>query len=165
MVASGDRDQKRSTTCFVHQLLEKQRKRPAVNPSTLIEDRNHDNGTKTPGEETHSRLLTKRQLADMAMEVRELSKNLTSVRLRLKVKTVFVLVKAHDESLIGFTKELVDWLLSDDRDTPYIVFVYTNSKNGPSINHWLVMLKILWKQTVYLTPKVSFHENHPVKAA
>lgn len=160
MVASGDRDHERSTTCFVHQLLEKQCKRPAVNPST-----NHENGARTPGEETHSRQLTKRQLADMAMEVRELSKNLTSVRLRLKVKTVFVLVKAHDESLIGYTKELVDWLLSDERDTPYIVFVYAHSKNGPSINHWLVMLRILWKQTVYLTPKASFHENHPVKAA
>lgn len=123
MVASGDRDQKQSTTCFVHQLLEKQRKRPAANPSTFIEDRNLDKGTKSPREETHSRLLTKRQLADMAMEVRELSKNLTSVRLRLRVKTVFVLVKAHDESLISYTKVLVDWLLSDERDTPYIVFV------------------------------------------
>lgn len=135
MVASGGRDQKRSATCFVHQLLEKQRKRPAVSPSTFIEDQNHDKGTKTPGEETHSRLLTKKQLAAMAMEVRELSKNLTSVRLRLRVKTVFVLAKAHDESLIGYSKELVDWLLSDERATPYIVFVYTDSKNGPSINH------------------------------
>lgn len=99
------------------------------------------------------------------MEVRELSKNLTSVRLRLRVKTVFLLVKAHDESLIGYTKELVEWLLSDERDAPYIVFVYADSKNGQSINHWLVTLRTLWKQTVILMPKALFRENHPVKAA
>ncbi len=57
------------------------------------------------------------------MGVRELSKNLGSVRLRLKVKTVFLLVKAHDETLITYSRELVDWLLSKDRDTPYTVFV------------------------------------------
>lgn len=99
------------------------------------------------------------------MEVRELSKNLTSLQLRLRVKTVFVLVKAHDESLIGYTKELVDWLLSEERDTPYNVFVYADSKNGPSINHWLVTLRILSKKTVILTPQASLHESHPVEAA
>lgn len=68
-------------------------------------------------------MLTKRQLTDMAYGVRELSKKLGSVRLRLKVKTVFMLTKAHDESLIGYTKEMVEWLLSKERDTPYIVYI------------------------------------------
>lgn len=67
-------------------------------------------------------MLTKRQLADMAYGVRELSKRLGSVRLRLKVKTVFLLTKAHDESLLGYTREMVEWLLSKERDTPYIVY-------------------------------------------
>lgn len=67
-------------------------------------------------------MLTKRQLADMAYGVRELSKRLGSVRLRLKVKTVFLLTKAHDESLIGYTREMAEWLLSKERDTPYIVY-------------------------------------------
>lgn len=58
----------------------------------------------------------------MAYGVRELSKKLGSVRLRLKVKTVFMLTKAHDESLIGYTREMVEWLLSKERDTPYIVY-------------------------------------------
>ena len=44
------------------------------------------------------------------------------MRLRLKVKTVFLLTKAHDESLIGYTREMVEWLLSKQRDTPYIVY-------------------------------------------
>ena len=69
-------------------------------------------------------MLTKRQLADMAYGVRELSKKLGSVRLRLKVKTVFLLTKAHDELLIGYTSEMVEWLLSKDRDTLYIVYVF-----------------------------------------
>lgn len=69
-------------------------------------------------------MLTKRQLADMAYGVRELSKRLGSVRLRLKVKTVFLLTKAHDESLIGYTREMAEWLLSKERDTPYIVYSF-----------------------------------------
>lgn len=44
------------------------------------------------------------------------------MRLRLKVKTVFLLTKAHDESLIGYTRDMVEWLLSKERDTPYIVY-------------------------------------------
>lgn len=58
----------------------------------------------------------------MAMGVRELSRQLVSVRLKLNVKTVFLLVKAHDESLLEVSRELVDWLLSTDRDTQYTVF-------------------------------------------
>lgn len=71
---------------------------------------------------TQSRMLTKRQLADMTLGVRELSKRLGSVRLRLKVETVFLLTKAHDESLIGYTRDIVEWLLSRERDTLYIVY-------------------------------------------
>ena len=43
------------------------------------------------------------------------------VKLKLDVKTVFLLTKAHDETLIGLTREVADWLLSTERDTPYIV--------------------------------------------
>ncbi len=60
----------------------------------------------------------------MALGVRELSKRLGSVRLKLKVKTVFLLTKAHDEGLIGYTSEVVEWLLSKDQDVPYIVYVH-----------------------------------------
>ena len=71
--------------------------------------------------QTHSRLLTKRQLSDMAWGVRELSKKLGAIRLKLKVKTVFLLTKAHDEELIKYTRRVAEWLLSKERDTPYIV--------------------------------------------
>jgi len=71
----------------------------------------------------HSRLLTKRQLSDMAWGVRELSKRLGSIKLKLKVKSVFLLTKAHDESLIGNTRDVVKWLLSPERDVRYTVYV------------------------------------------
>lgn len=85
----------------------------------------------TGGENSlHSRLLTKKQLSDMAWGVRELSKRLGSVRLNLKVKNVFLLTKAHDETLIGNTREVAKWLLSPDRDVRYTVYVEDNLKEN-----------------------------------
>ena len=81
----------------------------------------------------HSRLLTKRQLSEMAGEIRDLSKRLGNLRLRLHVKTVFLLTKAHDEALIEKTREVVEWLLSKERDTPYIVYD----------SQWLPLKKVL----------------------
>jgi NAD+ kinase len=79
---------------------------------------------------THSRLLTKKQLSDMAWGVRELSKRLGSIKLKLKVKTVFILTKAHDETLIEKTREVARWLLSEERQVRYIVYVEENLKNN-----------------------------------
>lgn len=70
-----------------------------------------------------SRLLTKKQLADMAMGVRNLAKKLGSLKVTLRIKTVFLLTKIHDDTLIIKTREVVRWLLSKDRDAPYIVWV------------------------------------------
>ncbi|KAH8811930.1 ATP-NAD kinase-like domain-containing protein [Xylogone sp. PMI_703] len=81
-----------------------------------------------------SRLLTKKQLSDMAWGVRELSKRLGSVRLKLRVKTVFLLTKAHDESLIAMTRELARWLLSPERDVRYVVYVEDNFKANKKFN-------------------------------
>jgi NAD+ kinase len=78
----------------------------------------------------HSRLLTKKQLSEMAWGVRELSKRLGSIRLKLKVRTVFILTKAHDEELIGNTREMVRWLLSSERQVRYNVWVEDNLKTN-----------------------------------
>jgi NAD+ kinase len=80
--------------------------------------------------EVHSRLLTKKQLSDMAWGVRELSKRLGSIKLKLKVKTVFLLTKAHDETLIGNTREVAKWLLSPDREVKYNVWVEENLREN-----------------------------------
>lgn len=82
----------------------------------------------------HSRHLTKGQLSDMAWNVRKLSKRLGSVKLKLKVKTVFVVTKAHDESLIKLTRDLTKWLLSKDRDTLYTVYVQDSFQNHPNFD-------------------------------
>lgn len=112
----------------MHHLLAKQRRsRTSVanSLSNINEATKADKGVVIKNESaTQSRMLTKGQLADMAYGVRELSKRLSNVRLKLKVKTVFLLTKAHDESLIGYTREMVDWLLSKERDTPYIVYAF-----------------------------------------
>ena len=108
----------------MHSLLNKQKK--SGNSSVLQdikENAKQDKAGNGNGPVTNSRLLTKKQLVDMAWGVRELSKKLGSIRLRLKVKTVFLLTKAHDEALIVYTREVVEWLLSKDRPTPYIVCV------------------------------------------
>ncbi len=138
-LAKQSAERRQNSACFVHSLLEKQQKSRASNANALQhinEDTRADKGVGTlDAQATHSRLLSKRQLSDMAMGVRELSKKLGSIRLKIKVKTVFVLTKAHDESLIGFTRELVEWLLSKERDTPYIVcVVLRTNKNVAWLN-------------------------------
>ena len=113
----------RTTSCFLHQFLEN--RKAGTGKITALKDISEDKKEeKTPLRSdtgVHSRLLTKRQLLDMASEIRDISKKLGNVKLKLQVKTVFVLTKAHDEALIELTRELTDWLLSKERDTPYIV--------------------------------------------
>lgn len=125
-LAKQSAERRQNTACFVHSVLEKQRKSRLSNTQNLQDINENSKGAKeTPADHasaTHSRLLTKRELSDMAWGVRELSKRLGSVRLKLKVKTIFLLTKAHDETLVEYSREVVDWLLSKDRDTPYIVY-------------------------------------------
>lgn len=179
----------KSTTCFVHSLLEAQRRRgeyqgsldgiaetlkgknvtsnkqrPGLNDrvepkgsdgrssgsreDVSTEDDSKEDGQpdeqawrdrhKEPGDEDpsaiHSRLLTKKQLSDMAWGVRELSKRLGSIRLKLKVRAVFILTKAHDETLIENTREVVRWLLSEERQVRYTVYVEDILKDNKKFN-------------------------------
>ncbi|KAB2581377.1 Inorganic polyphosphate/ATP-NAD kinase predicted [Lasiodiplodia theobromae] len=61
-----------------------------------------------------SRLLTKKQISDMAFGIRELAKKLAHIRIKMNVRNVFILAKAHDETLIGKTREVAEWLLQQD---------------------------------------------------
>ena len=82
----------------------------------------------------NSRQLTKRQLSDMAWNVRELSKRLASINLKISVKTVFLVTKAHDPSLINLTREVTKWLLSSERDSQYTVYVEDFLKDLSNFN-------------------------------
>ncbi|KAL7925348.1 ATP-NAD kinase-like domain-containing protein [Trichoderma austrokoningii] len=78
----------------------------------------------------HSRMLTKKQLSDMAWGVRELSRRLSSMRIRFRVRTIFLLTKIHDSDLIVNTRALAQWLLSKERDVKYVVYVEKTLKNN-----------------------------------
>ncbi|KAF2972714.1 hypothetical protein GQX73_g1022 [Xylaria multiplex] len=71
----------------------------------------------------HSRLLTKKQLTEMAWGVRELSRRLGTARLKFKAEHIFILTKVYDEDLIPKTRELAKWLLSKDRDVRYTIYI------------------------------------------
>jgi NAD+ kinase len=80
--------------------------------------------------EIYSHLLTKRQLSDMAWGVRELSRRLSSVKMKFRVKSIFLLTKIHDEDLILKTRGLTKWLLHKDREVRYTVYVDGNLKDN-----------------------------------
>lgn len=111
-------------SCFLHQFLERQRKSGSNKIASKTDGGVDEQVDLAPSgrDGVHSRLLTKRQLLAMASEIRDLSKRLGKLRLKLHVKTVFLLTKAHDETLIDKTRDVAEWLLSKDRDTPYIVY-------------------------------------------
>lgn len=74
-------------------------------------------------EDLNSRLLTKKQLTDMAWGVRELSRRLGMIRLKFQARSIFLLTKVYDHELIPKTRDLAKWLLSKDRDVRYTVYV------------------------------------------
>ncbi|TPX10446.1 uncharacterized protein E0L32_008665 [Thyridium curvatum] len=78
----------------------------------------------------HSRLLTKKQLSEMAWGVRELSRRLGSMRLKFRVKTIFLLTKIYDQDLVPKTRELTRWLLDKDRDVRYTVYLERSLKDN-----------------------------------
>ena len=117
----GQPDQEAWTREMTKSLLEDELKKPNQAKLGL----NHEDSGNI-----HSRLLTKKQLSDMAWGVRELSRRLSSMRIRFRVKTIFVLTKIYDQHLISNTRELTKWLLDKDRDTHYTVYVQDRLKGN-----------------------------------
>lgn len=56
------------------------------------------------------------ELAETANGVRMLAKNLSRATIQLDVRAIMIVTKARDNSLIYLTREIVEWLLSRDRD-------------------------------------------------
>ncbi|RMD41956.1 hypothetical protein DV735_g3183, partial [Chaetothyriales sp. CBS 134920] len=132
IMSAAERERQKSV-CIVHKMT----KLDIIEENTEIPD---DSGTKTSvsGEATsvtslsavreevtapHSRLLTKQQLSNMALSVRELAKRLSNLKVKMKIRSVFLLTKVHDVTLIRKTRDLVQWLLSKERSELYIVYV------------------------------------------
>ncbi|KAK4137882.1 ATP-NAD kinase [Trichocladium antarcticum] len=98
--------------------LSSPRPRPHTPPALL------DRRCSAPGPDApNSRLLTKKQLSEMAWGVRELSRRLGSMRLKFRVKSIFLLTKLCDVELIAHTRELCRWLLDREREVRYTVYV------------------------------------------
>lgn len=81
--------------------------------------------------ETHSsRLLTKKQLGEMAWGVRELSRRLGSVRLKFEARSIFILTKVFDAELVPKTRDITKWLLSKERGVQYTVWLQDSLKEN-----------------------------------
>src|SRR5271155_1475704 len=157
--------QRNKSQCLVHKLVEKTSRGDQSIAERGLEQIDEQVGITADGASspeapraTHSRLLTKKQLSEMATSVRSLAKRLGSVKIKLKIKTVFLLTKAHDQTLIAKTREVARWLLSEERGVPYIVYVENtmednkifdangliaeNHSFGPRLKYWTYDLAI-----------------------
>jgi NAD+ kinase len=110
---------RRSTACIVHSLLEKHDGVKMDDHDSsyegLAQERLMDKDPHSNAEVTqHSRLLTKKQISDMAFGIRELSKKLAQIRVKPNVRNIFILGKAHDETLIKYSRETTNWLLAKE---------------------------------------------------
>ncbi|KAK8241870.1 ATP-NAD kinase-like domain-containing protein [Phyllosticta capitalensis] len=118
---------RRPTNCFVHTLIEAHKDEEIHSGEHtpiyegLMSEKAADKNPDEQHDAVQSRLLTKKQISDMAFGIRELAKKLAHIRLRMSVKNVFVLAKAHDESLISNTREVAEWLLKQSEN--YKVYV------------------------------------------
>jgi hypothetical protein len=61
-----------------------------------------------------TRLMSKKQLSGMAFGIRELSKRLAHIKLKLKVQNIFILGKAYDDTILHLTRDLARMLLERD---------------------------------------------------
>jgi len=102
---------RQKTSCFVHSLLESHARSTNGTPNQegLAQHSPQDKGAGSDGTgsstpdsrvegHTQSRLLTKKQLSDMAVGIRELSKKLGHIRLKLKVRNGTTHRRAASES-------------------------------------------------------------------
>ena len=99
--------------CFFHQRFD-----DAVNTERVLEEiAAEDDGF------SHSRLM------QTATSVREISKQLQRRPIRRAVKTIMIVTKARDNSLVHLTRELTEWLLRTPRYNSDVgVTVYVDAK-------------------------------------
>ncbi|KAL2266385.1 hypothetical protein VTJ83DRAFT_5737 [Remersonia thermophila] len=133
---SGDErpmpNSRRESCVTVGQLDEKNWRRQMMGKPPVPAPTQPDQQTATDG--LNSRLLTKKQLSEMAWGVRELSRRLGSMRLRFRVRSILVLTKIYDQELIAKTRELCRWLLDRQRDVRYLVYVDSELRDNKRLD-------------------------------
>ena len=125
---------RQKTSCFVHSLLGNRVRSGSweQNQEGLAQHAPSDKDRRlTPDADaehhTQSRLLTKKELSDMAVGIRELSKKLGHLRLKLRVRNVFLLTKAHDQTLIAKTRDITEWLLRQQNAEGHLYTVWVEN--------------------------------------
>lgn len=129
------------SSCFVHAVLGLQEglDEDGPNDDTKLHRhlmKNHREEKKAELETEHRipPFMTKSELSDMVLGVGELSKHFASMRIKMKVKTVMLLTKTHDKSLIVYTRKLTEWLLSPERQEGYTVYIDSVFKDSPEFD-------------------------------
>lgn len=84
-------------------------------PSTVLSKINNDEFKSV---KTHT------ELAETANGVRMLARNLAKATIQLDVKTIMIVTKARDHSLIYITKQVVEWFITNNRE----ITVYVDGK-------------------------------------
>ncbi|KAF7298278.1 NAD+ kinase [Mycena chlorophos] len=122
----GLREQPMHSPCFVHSHLDKgvsltdwlrlrQNESESSRSSVLSSSSSATSSTiDSPDEDDFSSSLTK-QLADTAVGVREMSKQLGRARVRSNIQNVLIITKARDNRLIKLTRELALYLMLTPR--------------------------------------------------
>lgn len=104
--------------CFFHQRFE-----DLVDVQKVLEEIKDAQNAQTEDEYTHSRLM------QTATGVREVSKQLQRKPLKRAVRSVMIVTRARDNSLVYLTRELTQWLLSTPRYGKDVgVNVYVDAK-------------------------------------
>ncbi|KAK9466563.1 ATP-NAD kinase-like domain-containing protein [Lipomyces arxii] len=110
----------------------------------------------------YSRLLTKKQLAEMAFSVRDLSKYLGTLKIKLRVRKILIITKIWDKETVVYTSEITDWLLGCGGDNPlFTVYVENVLENDPQFDAHGLTSKDLSrsKRLKYWTNELC--EKHP----
>lgn len=112
-----------STACLHHSLDNKHEKTnwlPSQGAVESTKPADKDTGTPPSNDHPKSRRLTKKQLSDMAFGIREMSKRLSHIKLKLNVRNIFIQMKTDDKVLPGKAAMLVTWLLGNPQYTVYV---------------------------------------------
>ncbi|BFZ55550.1 hypothetical protein PYCC9005_002591 [Savitreella phatthalungensis] len=110
------------TACFVHSLLEVQRgfEKSSISAAQSEPSSRSDSPSRFRDAETTKKdlftQLSKKEISDMALGVRELSKHLGSARLKLNIHHVLIVTKPGDNQLVDMSHKITEWLLQQRKD-------------------------------------------------
>ncbi|KAG0132948.1 ATP-NAD kinase-like domain-containing protein [Tuber indicum] len=120
------------SSCFVHALLEMR------NQFVPVGARNGSGGEvegdRVVAAHRNPPFMTKSELSDMVLGVRELSKHLASIQIKMNVRAIMILTKTYDKALVGYTRRLVEWLLGGERGSKHTVYVEDVLKDAPEFD-------------------------------